>query len=118
MNLWTNKNHRTVLDDAEDFAYSPSGGRLQQYLAGLGLALLLLVYGIHCLLVGHATVLGRQGSVEVYGNAALAMAAAYMALGLFTHFHFFRGASRGSADSRKWAKWSLSSSSSPAPSMD
>ena len=50
MEFWTNKQRRTVIDDAEDLGSEPSGGPLMMWLAGVGIALIPLGYGVHCLL--------------------------------------------------------------------
>ena len=95
MSLWTNKDHRTVLDDADSFAHAPSGGRLKQWLAGAVLPLFILAYGIACLTSGETEIFGRGGHAVARGAAATSLAVAYIALGLFLHFHFFWGLASG-----------------------
>jgi len=61
-------------------------------LLGVGLALVPIGYGIHCLLTGHAKFFGRRGShLDLTGSAAIAMAIAYIAIGVFIHAHWFWG---------------------------
>ena len=91
MGFWTNKVHRTDMDDAEDLAYPPSGGQVKKWLLGVGLAFLPVVYGIHCLLAGHALLIGRRSNLDVTGRGATALAIAYLAVGLFVHAHWFWG---------------------------
>lgn len=94
MSIWFNKEHRTYLDDAEDFAYGPSGGRVKQWLAGVVLASLPIVYGGICVHRGH-TVLpgGRGGSLDLKGDDGFWLAVSYIAIGAFVHFHYFWGLS-------------------------
>lgn len=95
MGFWTNKDHRTAFDDAEDFACSPSGGPLKAWLLGFGLALVPISYGVRCLIAGHARLFGRHGShLDLNGSAALALSIAYIAIGVFIHSHWFWGLHR------------------------
>lgn len=92
MGFWTNKEHRTTFDDAEDLAYAPSGGRIKKWLLGVGLALIPLGYGVRCLFTGHARFFGRRGShLDLDGSAAVALAVAYIAVGVFIHAHWYWG---------------------------
>ena len=92
MGFWTNKEHRTALDDAEDLAYSPSGGRGKMWCLGVVLALVPLGYGVRCLFTGHARFFGRRGShLDLDGPAAMSLAIAYIAVGVFIHAHWFWG---------------------------
>ena len=63
MGFWTNKEHRTGFDDAEDLAYAPSGGRIKMWLLGVGLALIPFGYGVHCLSTRHVIILGQNSSI-------------------------------------------------------
>jgi hypothetical protein len=100
MSLWqtintiTSREHRTALDVAEDLADAPSGGRFHMWLLGVGLALIPFGYGVRCLLTGHARFLGRGSSLNLEGSAAVAMAIAYIAIGVFIHAHWFWGMHR------------------------
>jgi hypothetical protein len=92
MGFWTNKDHRSAFDDAEDLAYPPSGGRVKMWLLGVGLAALPIGYGMHCLVVRHALLLGdRETDLDLYGSAAVALGIAYLAVGIFIHAHWFWG---------------------------
>jgi hypothetical protein len=91
MGFWTNKVHRTAFDDAEDLAYPPSGGRLKMWLLGIGLALIPVGYGIHCLRTRHALLFGQDSDLDVTGSGAVAFAIAYIAVGIFIHAHWFWG---------------------------
>jgi hypothetical protein len=91
MGFWTNKEHRTAFDDAEDLAYPPSGGRAKMWLLGIALALIPIGYGIYCLRTGRALMFGQNADLDVTGPGAVALAIAYMAVGIFIHAHWFWG---------------------------
>ena len=91
MGFWTNKEHRTPLDDAEDLAYTPSGGRAKMWVLGVALALVPAGYGIYCLRTGHALMFGQNDDLDVTGSSATALAIAYIAVGVFMHAHWFWG---------------------------
>ncbi len=92
--IWTRREHRTCFDDAEDLAEGPSGGRVKQWLAGVILAAVPIIYGIICIHRGHATLLGRRAaSLDVSGKAGFWLAVSYIAVGSFLHFHYFWGLS-------------------------
>lgn len=91
MGFWTNKVDGNVLDDAEDLSYSPSGGPMKMWLLGVGLALIPVSYGVHCLRTGHATLFGQNSDLDVHGSGATALAIAYLSAGLFIHAHWFWG---------------------------
>ena len=93
MGLWSRKPQRTYFDDAQDLAYGPSGGPVKQWLSGVGLAGLAIVYGSICLYRGHTMLFGERGSDDVGGVAGFWLAIAYMAAGAFLHFHYFWGLS-------------------------
>jgi hypothetical protein len=94
-NIWTRKVHRTILDDAEDLADYPQGGRGKQWIAGGLLAAIPIIYGVICIVCGHATLFGNRGStLDVQGAAGVSLAIAYIALGSFAHFHYFWGLSQ------------------------
>jgi hypothetical protein len=92
--IWVRKERRSLLDDVEDLAYTPSGGRGKQWLAGAVLAAVPVIYGIHSIQRGYATLWGSRGTTaKLTGEAGVWMAVAYIALGAFLHFHFFWGLS-------------------------
>jgi hypothetical protein len=78
--------------DVEDLANEPSGGPLKMWLTGVGMALIPIGYGVHCLVTGHARFFGRRGSnLNLDGATAISLAIAYISIGAFVHFHFFWG---------------------------
>jgi len=84
--------HRTLGDDAGDLANGPSGGRGTMYVAGIGLALIPVIYGWVCLERGWTPLFGsRSPSMLLRDTEAQALAMAYIALGAFGHFHWFWG---------------------------
>jgi hypothetical protein len=92
MSFWTRNPYDTDAKVAESLSYSPSGGRLKMWLLGAGVALAPIYYGIRCLVTDHATFLGSRGArLDVTGSPAIAMAIAYIAIGLFIHAHWFWG---------------------------
>jgi len=92
MGLWTNKEHPTAFDDANDLAYAPSGGRVKVWLVGVGFALIPIVYGAKCLSAGQARFFGRNGShLDLEGSGATALSLAYIGVGIFIHAHWFWG---------------------------
>jgi hypothetical protein len=92
MGFWTNKEHRTAFDDADDLGNEPSGGPVKIWLAGFGLAVIPLSYGLRSLFTGHTRFFGNRGSnLDLEGSEAVALAIAYIAMGAFIHFHYFWG---------------------------
>lgn len=92
MSFWTRNPYESSAKAAESLADYPSGGRIKMWLLGVALALAPIGYGVRCLVTEHATLIGSRGSrLEVTGSAAVAMAIAYMAVGLFIHAHWFWG---------------------------
>ena len=62
------------------------------WVLGIGLAMIPVGYGLYCLNIGHARIIGSRGSyLDLSGSAAQAMAIAYIAVGLFIHAHWFWG---------------------------
>lgn len=79
---------------SEDLAYGPSGGRSKQWIAGVLLASLPMVYGILCLQRGHTALFGSRGTDQtLVGSAGISLAIAYISAGAFLHFHYFWGLS-------------------------
>jgi len=91
MEISTTKNHRTILDESEDLADYPTGGRLKQWLAGVALPFWPVLFGVLSLRLGRATFFGRNGSLDIQGDPAIALNAAYIAFGCMLHFHYFWG---------------------------
>ncbi len=61
------------------------------WLLGVGLALIPLGYGVHCLFTGHSRFFGRRSHLDLDGSAAFALAVAYITVGVFIHAHWFWG---------------------------
>ena len=92
MSFWSRNPYEADAKVAESLSHSPSGGRLKMWLLGVGLALIPICYGIRCLQSGHATFFGSRGArLELTGTEAVAMAIAYIAIGVFIHAHWFWG---------------------------
>lgn len=80
--------HKTVFDQDHE----PSGGRIKMWFVGVGVAVVPAIYGVYCLVTGHAIFPARRGSdLDVYGDAAIALAITYMAVGLVIHAQWFWG---------------------------
>jgi len=91
---WMRRERRTLADEIEDLAHSPSGGRGKQWFAGIVMAAVPVIYGIHSIQCGYATLPGSRGvSEKLTGEAGVWLAVASIALGAFLHFHFFWGLS-------------------------
>lgn len=79
----------TAYDD--DFEDIPSSGPIAQYGGGVALPLMLIGYGIACIIRRHAVLSGRNIPLELDGAKAVALAIATIALGTFPHCHYFWG---------------------------
>ncbi|SRR5712692_639026 len=90
MDFWNGKN---PFDEAEDLASAPSGDRSKQWLAGVVLAAVPVIYGVVCIKRGHTTFFGRTDSFDLTGDGGFWLAVAYIAVGAFLHFHYFWGLS-------------------------
>lgn len=95
---------RTYFDEAEDLANPPEGGRIKQWLAGVMLAAVPIVYGSICIHRGHTTLFGRGGNADLSGEAGTSLAVAYIALGAFLHFHYYWGLSERLSRFSQFAK--------------
>jgi len=92
MSFWTRNPYELDTQLAENLSHSPSGGRIKMWLLGFFSVPIPLAYGVHCLITGHARFFGRRGShLDLHGTAAVSLAIAYMAVGLFMHAHWFWG---------------------------
>lgn len=76
---------RCAVKDVDDLMGSPWK---RWGLGGLA-ALLLIAYGVRCLVAGRAYLPGRHNGMDVTGALAIAMGMAYTGLGAFLHFRFF-----------------------------
>jgi hypothetical protein len=63
------------------------------WVGGVGLGLGLVTYGVYGLISGHTILPGWRGwpHLDVHGSAAVALAIAYIALGVLAHVHWFWG---------------------------
>ena len=83
---------RTLLDDTDSLAYGPAGGRGTQIFAGVFIALIPIIYGIYCIDRGWTPLFGSNSpSLIMRGFEGQVLAAGYMALGAFCHFHWYWG---------------------------
>ena len=88
MSLWTRNPYELDAEVADNLSHSPSGGRLKMWLLGVCLALIPLGDGVRCAMTGQARFFGRRGShLDLDGTAAISLAIAYIAVGLFIHAH-------------------------------
>ena len=94
-NIRTRKLGQGSLDDIEDLAGDASGTPTQKWLMGAGLAAVIIGYGIVWIARGHTTLFGRHSydNLDFDGPAGQWLAVAYVAIGLFIHFHYFWGLS-------------------------
>ena len=92
MGLFTSREHRTAFDDAAALGSSPAGGSVKMWIMGIGVAIIPIIYGINCLISGHTYFPGRGSTgINLTGTAAQSLAIAYIAVGIFIHFHYFWG---------------------------
>jgi hypothetical protein len=92
MSLWTRNPYEIEAKAADNLSHAPSGGRFKMWFLGVGFALIPICYAIRCLQTGHTTLWGRRGTnLDLTGSSALAMAIAYIAIGVFIHAHWFWG---------------------------
>jgi len=89
MSLWTNKDHRTLLDDTEDLAHAPEASPWTKWFMGWAMPLLVVAYSLYSIHRGSITLPGRRSSMIITGDDVPILSAAYMALAAFTHFHCF-----------------------------
>ncbi len=70
----------------------PPSAWKEMWIGGIGLALIPVAYGVHCLYTGHAYFPRRRGPIlDLQGWEAVVLAVAYIACGAFLHFQFFWG---------------------------
>ena len=63
---------RTLVDDIEDLAHLPSGGRGKQWFAGVAMAVGPVIYGVHSIRRGFTTLPGSRGvSEKLTGEAGV-----------------------------------------------
>ena len=77
--------------DYEDLAYPPNGGSLKLLVLGIIVPGTVAYFGYQAWASQEAWWPGRGGGVMVHGEAAQAMAAAYLSMAAFIHFRWFWG---------------------------
>lgn len=92
MNWFGDINRRTG-EDAADWSYPPSGGRVKLVLLGIIVPLLIMRFGLNAWITEEAVWFGRlsRSSVVVHGATAQSLAVVYGSAGLFCHFRWFWG---------------------------
>ena len=88
MSLWNRKEHRSILDDAEDFAHPAECGSWTAWIMGWAVPFYIAVYSLNSIIDGTITLLGRNGSMTITGPDVRLLGAAYLALAMFLHLHF------------------------------
>lgn len=89
---WLENPYRHTANEAEDFAYPPSGGRVKLVLLGIIMPLVIVYFGVHAWLIEEAIWFGSRGSdIVVHGPTAKSLGVAYTSIGLFCHFRWFWG---------------------------
>ena len=89
MSVWNNDDHQTSLDDLDDLAHAPSGSPWMKWLLGWVAPVAIVAYSLVSMNRGSITLPGEHASMTVTGDNASILAAAYIALAAFLHFHFF-----------------------------
>ena len=91
MNSNKNPNDNT-LNDIEDLAYPPSGGRGKMIAFGIILPLVIAWFSARAWIDQEAIWFGNRSSdMTIKGDAARSMAVTYLAVALFAHFRWFWG---------------------------
>ncbi len=75
--------------DAESLSEAPDVGPVKRWIYGVLLAALPVAFGIWCIVQGRTPLCSRYGVTYLTGQAGVALAAAYIAVGVFCHVHFF-----------------------------
>ena len=89
MSLWTNKDHRTILNDAEDLSHAPDASPWTKRFMGCLIPLLILTYSLYSIHRGHITLFGKGNSTTIHGDDLPLLAGAYIAFAAFLHFHCY-----------------------------
>jgi hypothetical protein len=69
----------------------PIGGDAARWIGGIAIPLLPAGYGLQCILTQSGRIGYWIGPDKVHGGGAVALGAAWIAIGAFLHFHFFFG---------------------------
>ena len=89
---WNKDVHRHALNDIEDLAYPPSGGRGKMVILGILLPAAIAYFAVNAWTSEEAIWFGRGSSdMTIKGDAARSMAITYLAVALFAHFRWFWG---------------------------
>ncbi|WP_164101401.1 hypothetical protein [Candidatus Laterigemmans baculatus] len=92
--------HDSVFDFADWLIAPPSGGPLQKWFVGIGLAVLTTGYGLYCCVTRRAITLNLSRGyrapdeflwLELTGIPALTLGLLITCIGLFLHFQWFWG---------------------------
>jgi hypothetical protein len=85
------RNRRGLSDIAEGLAESTSADRAQQWIVGVGIAALLALYAVICMISQRAMFLRVRPvrMIEMLGANAVAVGALYLSAALFLHCHWF-----------------------------
>ncbi|MEY3895164.1 MAG: hypothetical protein RLZZ214_683 [Verrucomicrobiota bacterium] len=89
---WLENPYRHTANEAEDFSYPPSGGRVKLVVLGILLPLVVAYFGVDAWITEEAVWFGRgNADMEVHGRTAKSLGVAYTSVGLFCHFRWFWG---------------------------
>lgn len=90
MKFWGRRVYSSSADTGS-LEFPPEGGWLTRWFGGVLAPALPIGYGLLAWSRGEAVLTGRGASLEFHGWLGFTLALAYVALGLFFHFHFFWG---------------------------
>lgn len=85
---WRYPHNPTAYDD--DWEDQPAQGGFQQWILGIVLALVLIMYGAHAVWT-HQIEFGGRISMTLHGHNAVAFGMAWICAGVFIHCHYFWG---------------------------
>jgi hypothetical protein len=83
---------RFHVDDTFDV---PEGGWFKRWLAGALIPGIIILFGASCIHAGRTPFPARHFMGQFIDYAGIALAVAYISVGLFLHLHFFWGLTRG-----------------------
>ena len=77
----------------DDWSDLPPSSDALKYLAGIVLALFLVIYGLRCVISQHAMIPGTQRveQIDFHGAKAIALGTASLSFGIFLHCHYYWG---------------------------
>lgn len=89
---WNPDMNRNTVDDIEDLAYPPNGGRVKLVVLGIIVPLIIAWFAGKAWISQEATWFGHRGSsMLVKGDTARALAVCEFAAAAFCHFRWFWG---------------------------